>query len=77
MTPSARTLSTVLWFGLGALVAGRLFDLWWHSTHEGFETAGDQLQAHWLAWLGALVLLAASPLAALSIRRRATAASHG
>lgn len=40
MTPSARTLSTVLWVGLGALVAGRLLDLWWHSTHEGFETAG-------------------------------------
>jgi hypothetical protein len=25
--------------------------------HQEFETGADQLQAHWLAWLGALVLL--------------------
>ncbi|HZA76931.1 MAG TPA: hypothetical protein VE623_11140, partial [Acidimicrobiales bacterium] len=32
----------------------------WHATHDEFETGADQLQAHWLVWLGALVILAAA-----------------
>jgi hypothetical protein len=53
----------------GALVmtAGRALDLRWHATHDEFETGIDQLQAHWLAWLGALILLATG---AVGVRRR-------
>lgn len=60
--PSAR-LSLALWIGFGVSIAGRLLDLRWHVTHDEFETARDQLQAHWLAWLGALVLLVAAGIA--------------
>ena len=47
---------------VGALTmsAGRAVDLRWHATHDEFETGADQIQAHWLAWLGALVLLVAA-----------------
>jgi hypothetical protein len=49
-----------LWIRLTASVVGRLVDLQWHATHDEFETASDQVRAPWLAWLGALVLLAVS-----------------
>jgi hypothetical protein len=53
-----RRLVAGLWAGIVVSVAGRLLDLRWHATHQEFETGADQLQAHWLAWLGApLVLL--------------------
>jgi hypothetical protein len=56
---------TVL-LGAVVLTAGRLLDLRWHATHEEFETGMDQLQAHWLAWLGAVVLLAVGAVAVRS-----------
>jgi hypothetical protein len=44
--------------GAVLMTAGRAVDLRWHAIHDEFETGADQVQAHWLAWLGALVLLA-------------------
>ena len=41
-------------------ILGRLLDLKWHSDHPEFETARDQVQAHWLVWLGTLVILVAA-----------------
>jgi hypothetical protein len=38
-------------------VVGRLLDFWWHATHDEFETGGDQLQAHWLVWIGTILVL--------------------
>jgi hypothetical protein len=52
-------LLVVLWLGVGAMLADELVDLRWHLTHDEFETGGDQLRAHWLTWLGALVAVAA------------------
>jgi hypothetical protein len=49
--------------GIVFSIAGRLLDLRWHATHEEFETGADQLRAHWLAWLGALMLLVAAAAA--------------
>lgn len=51
-----------LWIAAALMVAGRLVDARWHSTHEEFEGALEQAQAHWLAWLGALVALAVAIL---------------
>jgi hypothetical protein len=34
-------------------------DLRWHATHDEFEGASQQLEAHWLLWLGVLVMLVA------------------
>jgi cytochrome bd-type quinol oxidase subunit 2 len=57
LTMTRRRLVAGLWAGIAVSVAGRLLDLRWHATHQEFETGADQLQAHWLAWLGALLLL--------------------
>jgi hypothetical protein len=48
-----------LWLGVTVMLAGEVVDLRWHLTHDEFETASDQLRAHWLTWLGAVVALAA------------------
>ena len=49
--------------GLVTSLAGRALDLRWHATHEEFETGADQLRAHWLAWVGAAVILVTAGLA--------------
>jgi drug/metabolite transporter (DMT)-like permease len=56
--------------GAVVLTAGRLLDLRWHATHEEFETGTDQLQAHWLAWLGAVLLFVTSAVAVRSATYR-------
>lgn len=57
---------TALWGAMAASIAGQLLDLRWHLAHDEFETASDQLQAHWLSWIGAMALLA---VAADAVRR--------
>ena len=53
-----RRIVTGLWAGLVVWLAGRLVDARWHSKHDEFEGASQQLEAHWLAWLGVLVTVA-------------------
>jgi hypothetical protein len=57
---------------LAALVmtAGRVIDLRWHATHSEFETGADQIQAHWLAWLGAFFLLTVATMGVANRRYR-------
>jgi hypothetical protein len=62
-----RRLRFAVLIGAVAMTAGRAVDLRWHATHPEFETGADQLQAHWLAWLGALILLVA---AVIGVSRR-------
>lgn len=52
-----RRLLRSLWAAFAVQVAGRLLDFWWHATHAEFETASDQLQAHWLVWIGTVLVL--------------------
>ena len=52
-----------LWIAFLVQVAGRLVDLQWHRTHPEFETAQDQLRAHWLVWLGTLLVIAVAAVA--------------
>ncbi len=47
-----------LWGAFVVQVAGRLLDFRWHATHDEFETGRDQITAHWLVWLGTLLVLA-------------------
>jgi hypothetical protein len=75
-SPTGRSpgrLSPGLLVALGAAVfiAGRIVDAVWHATHEEFETATDQLQAHTVVWVGTLILLAAGA-AALARGTRST-----
>jgi hypothetical protein len=59
-----------LWVAGAVQVAGRLVDLRWHAAHPGFERAGDQVQAHWLIWLGVLGGLAAALAGLRQVRDR-------
>jgi hypothetical protein len=55
--PTSRLLLAGVWTGIALQAAGQVIDLRWHASHPGFERAADQLQAHWLIWLGVLVTL--------------------
>lgn len=57
-----------LWLAAVVQIAGRVVDLRWHATHPGFESAGNQLQAHWLIWLGVVAGLAVA-IAGLRVAR--------
>ena len=61
MTGAGRS-ALALAAGLATSVAGRVLDLRWHATHDEFETGADQLRAHWLAWVGAAIVLVAALL---------------
>jgi hypothetical protein len=57
-----RRLFVALLIGFAGQVGGRVVDLQWHLTHEEFEGAAQQLQAHWLIWLSTVfVLVIAAP----------------
>ena len=57
MISSSRALRA-LWIAVGVQLAGRLLDLRWHLNHDEFEGTSQQLEAHWLLWLGVLATLA-------------------
>jgi hypothetical protein len=64
--PTSRLLAGV-WTGIALQVVGQVIDLRWHATHPGFERATDQLQAHWLIWLGVLITLVAAAVGARQV----------
>jgi hypothetical protein len=57
---TAERLLRWLWIGAAVQLAGRAIDGWWHATHDEFETAGDQLLAHSVLWIGVVVTLLVS-----------------
>jgi hypothetical protein len=63
---TAKRLLQALWGAFAVQVAGRFLDLQWHRSHSEFETGRDQLQAHWLVWLGTLLVIG---VCATAIRR--------
>lgn len=63
-SPTSRLLLAGVWTGIALQVVGQVIDLRWHATHPGFERAADQLQAHWLIWLGVLLTLVAAAVGA-------------
>jgi hypothetical protein len=65
----ARRTNRLLWWGVGVFAVGRIVDLIWHATHPEFETAADQLQAHSVVWLGALLMIVAAARAFASGNR--------
>jgi uncharacterized protein YacL len=52
-----RRLIVCVWIAIGVQVVGQLIDVRWHATHDEFEGGVEQLQAHWLLWLGAILTL--------------------
>jgi hypothetical protein len=66
--PDQGGLFAAIWVGVALQVIGQAIDFRWHAAHPEFETASDQLQAHWLLWIGSLVTLIAAGLAARALR---------
>jgi hypothetical protein len=62
-----RSLRLTVAVGIAVATVGRVIDLSWHARHPEFETGMDQVQAHSVAWLGALILFVA---AAVAVSRR-------
>lgn len=52
-----------LWLATGIVILGRLFDLQWHLTHDEFEGATEQIQAHLVLWIGVLSILLVTAVA--------------
>jgi len=63
-TLDERRLLRLLWAAAVVQVLGRALDLRWHATHDEFEGTAQQLEAHWLLWLGVLATLAVAALGA-------------
>lgn len=61
-TRATRYLQAI-WVGVAVQIAGRILDGRWHATHDEFEGASEQLEAHWLLWLGVAITLVAVALA--------------
>jgi hypothetical protein len=60
----------VLLAGIAVQLIGRAIDGRWHATHEELETAGDQLQAHAVLWVGVLTTLVVSAIATREVSGR-------
>jgi hypothetical protein len=63
-----RRLVWAIWGAIAVQIAGRLLDARWHATHDEFEGTSQQLEAHWLAWLGVLIGLIVAARALSSLR---------
>jgi hypothetical protein len=63
MSREARQLLAALWAGVAVQIAGRVLDGIWHANHDEFEGASQQLEAHWLLWLGILLTLVVAVIA--------------
>lgn len=65
-----RPLLVALWTAIFVQVAGQVLDLRWHAAHDEFESASDQVQAHWLIWAGAALTLVVAILGARDVPSR-------
>lgn len=68
MSTSLKRYLQAVWVGVGIQIAGRILDGRWHATHDEFEATSQQIEAHWLLWLGVAITLAAAGLALLRLR---------
>jgi hypothetical protein len=56
-----------LWISFGIQLLGQIVDVKWHAAHGShFRSASEQVQAHWVTWLGIAVMLAVSTAAVRS-----------
>ena len=58
-----------LWIALGIQLLGQIVDVKWHAAHGShFRSASEQVQAHWVTWLGIAVMLVVRTRAEDSLR---------
>jgi hypothetical protein len=67
MSDHAAPYLRALWAGGILFLAGIARDQLWHATHDEFEGNSQQVEAHWLLWLGFLVVLSVTVLAFLRL----------
>jgi hypothetical protein len=67
MSRDAKRFLVALWVGVAVQVGGRILDGIWHANHDEFEAVSQQLEAHWLLWLGVLLTLAVAALAVIRL----------
>jgi hypothetical protein len=71
--PKAKRVLLGLWISLGIQLLGQIVDVKWHAAHGShFRSASEQVQAHWVTWLGIAVMLAVSAAAVRSGRPQAS-----
>jgi hypothetical protein len=66
-SPSIPAVVRWLWAGAALALVGLAYDLRWHAAHDQFETAADQVEAHWLSWAGLAVVLVVSTTALVGL----------
>ena len=73
--PGPRRLLLGLWVGVAIQLVGQIVDVSWHAAHGShFRRASEQVQAHWVIWLGIAVMLVVS---AVALRGGEAQASRG
>ena len=70
MSLRAHPLLAAVWIGVGVQIGGQILDGIWHSNHDEFEGASQQLEAHWLLWLGIAITLVAAAVIRLAESER-------
>jgi hypothetical protein len=63
MSERAKPYLMAILAGVVIQIAGRVVDGLWHANHEEFEGASEQIQAHWLLWIGIAITAVAAVLA--------------
>jgi hypothetical protein len=67
MSERATPYLWALWTGAVVFFAGIARDLVWHATHDEFEGTSQQFEAHWLLWIGFLLVFAVTIMAFLRL----------
>jgi hypothetical protein len=69
----SRRLLLGLWIGVAIQLVGQIVDVGWHAAHGShFRRASEQVQAHWVIWLGIAVMLVVSAAAVRGGHARAS-----
>lgn len=59
-----RTLLLALWIGVGIQLLGQIVDVRWHAQHGShFQSASEQVAAHWVVWVSIGVMIASAATA--------------
>jgi hypothetical protein len=67
MSRDAKRFLVALWAGVVVQIGGRILDGIWHANHDEFEAASQQLEAHWLLWVGVLLTVGVAALAMIRL----------
>jgi low temperature requirement protein LtrA len=67
MSGAARRYLQRIWIGIAIQIVGRIRDGIWHAQNSEFGATAQQIEAHWILWIGIVVTLVAAGLAFLRL----------